>query len=134
MPTGLMVSLFIECHRCHLQAEANMLNLILAGWWSPYYIRQPNGVWLQTQLCPACAPRWSLRRYMRSWKNAAPRLFHQFYAWVFGYFWLPCPRCGRPFGGHEPSGGRVATSPGMGKMTCRNCIGEWSAEESHENG
>lgn len=23
------------------------------------------------------------------------------YAKILGYFWLPCPRCGRMFGGHE---------------------------------
>jgi hypothetical protein len=30
-----------------------------------------------------------------------PRWLHRFYAWAFGYFWLPCPACGRMFGGHE---------------------------------
>jgi hypothetical protein len=30
-----------------------------------------------------------------------PRSFHQAYAWLFGYFWLPCPLCDRMFGGHE---------------------------------
>lgn len=30
-----------------------------------------------------------------------PRWMHQFYAWALGYFWLPCPICGEPFGGHE---------------------------------
>lgn len=29
------------------------------------------------------------------------RLWNKFYAWVAGYFWLPCPVCGRSFGGHE---------------------------------
>lgn len=29
------------------------------------------------------------------------RWFNKLYADVFGYFWLPCPRCGRYFGGHE---------------------------------
>ena len=130
MPTGLFVSLYLACHRCGLQAEANMLNLVMAGWWSPYFIRQSECSWLQTQLCPTCAPLWSLRRYMRAWNNNAPRWIHRLYAWVFGYFWLPCPRCGRLFGGHEPSGGRVATSPWMGDRTCRNCIGEWSSEDS----
>jgi hypothetical protein len=31
----------------------------------------------------------------------APRWFHQFYAKAGGYFWAPCPNCGRYFGGHE---------------------------------
>lgn len=34
------------------------------------------------------------------------RHFHRAYANAFGYFWLPCPLCDRPFGGHE-SGGSV---------------------------
>jgi len=29
------------------------------------------------------------------------RLFNKLYAKLFGYFWLPCPICGRMFGGHE---------------------------------
>lgn len=28
-----------------------------------------------------------------------PRMFHRLYASILGYFWLPCPICGRPFGG-----------------------------------
>lgn len=30
-----------------------------------------------------------------------PRWWHRFYAWLGGYFWLPCPVCGKHFGGHE---------------------------------
>ena len=30
-----------------------------------------------------------------------PRIVHRFYAWTLGYFWIPCPLCGRYFGGHE---------------------------------
>lgn len=30
-----------------------------------------------------------------------PRTFHRLYAKIVGYFWLPCPICGRYFGGHE---------------------------------
>lgn len=29
------------------------------------------------------------------------RLFNKWWARFRGYFWLPCPRCGRMFGGHE---------------------------------
>lgn len=29
------------------------------------------------------------------------RLLNKMYANLFGYFWLPCPICGKPFGGHE---------------------------------
>ena len=30
-----------------------------------------------------------------------PRWLHRFYAWLGGYFWLPCHLCGRNTGGHE---------------------------------
>jgi hypothetical protein len=29
------------------------------------------------------------------------RALHRAYAAAFGFFWLPCPLCDRPFGGHE---------------------------------
>lgn len=29
------------------------------------------------------------------------RWFHRWWAAFFGYFWIPCPVCGKPFGGHE---------------------------------
>ena len=29
------------------------------------------------------------------------RFFHKIYAKAFGYFWIPCPLCGKEFGGHE---------------------------------
>ena len=30
-----------------------------------------------------------------------PRWFNRFYAFLFAYFWIPCPLCGKNFGGHE---------------------------------
>lgn len=35
------------------------------------------------------------------WLPAYPRLLNRAYAFVFGYFWLPCPLCGFYYGGHE---------------------------------
>jgi hypothetical protein len=29
------------------------------------------------------------------------QLLHRFYAFALGYFWLPCPLCGRHTGGHQ---------------------------------
>lgn len=29
------------------------------------------------------------------------RLFHKLYAWWKNYFWKPCMRCGKYYGGHE---------------------------------
>jgi hypothetical protein len=30
-----------------------------------------------------------------------PRWVHEWWAFTGGYFWLPCPLCGREMGGHE---------------------------------
>lgn len=30
-----------------------------------------------------------------------PRLLNRIYAWIRGYFWIPCPICKRGFGEHE---------------------------------
>lgn len=49
------------------------------------------------------------------------RLFHQAYAFLMGYFWLPCPfpGCNRMFGGHERSEYSLPTDEsGIYKMTC----------------
>lgn len=32
------------------------------------------------------------------------RILQEIYAKFCGYFWMPCPICGRPFGGHELRG------------------------------
>ena len=51
-----------------------------------------------------------------------PRSLHKLYAHVFGYFWLPCPLCGRMFGGHEwGTGDYVMTSWSSGYGVCSNC-------------
>lgn len=33
-----------------------------------------------------------------------PRWLWHFLAWTQGYFWMPCSRCGRMFGGNEWGG------------------------------
>lgn len=56
-----------------------------------------------------------------------PRIIHQAYAAVVGYFWIPCPRCGRMFGGHEQHGGTnyydAFDSPRgrYGAICCKDC-------------
>lgn len=43
-----------------------------------------------------------------------------------GYYWLPCPVCGRMFGGHESGRGPHSTlwdSPNGGRAVCRQCEG-----------
>lgn len=67
-----------------------------------------------------------------------PRFVHRWYARLFGYFWLPCPRCGRWFGGHEEGGGIDVTEQSAltdryrwqtGRGTCPQCPGNlWVGE------
>ena len=49
------------------------------------------------------------------------RIFNRIYATLFGYFWLPCPICKKPFGGHEWHGYKPSGLNGMG--ICRDCSG-----------
>lgn len=53
-----------------------------------------------------------------------PRLFHRLYAWKSRAFWLPCPRCGRMFGGHEEFGTPLPDpdEPGKAWVTCDRCF------------
>jgi len=55
-----------------------------------------------------------------------PRWIHRLWAFVAGYFWLPCPECGRYFGGHEVRGpaydGPEIIRPGRVRKTlCPRC-------------
>lgn len=49
-----------------------------------------------------------------------PRWLHEFWAHFNGYFWIPCPTCYRPVGGHEANG-CAWLSNGKGKMICTEC-------------
>lgn len=55
-----------------------------------------------------------------------PRFLQRLYAWLHAYFWLPCPVCGRKFGGHEWELTNIiwpADSSPMGKGVCsRECM------------
>lgn len=51
------------------------------------------------------------------------RTLHRLYAWLFGYFWLPCPVCGKMFGGHEVADiftGAVIAEDGKAHCVCRD--------------
>lgn len=57
-----------------------------------------------------------------------PRWVHRRYANRAGYFWLPCPLCGRYSGGHEwrnrnglPAQIPHPTEPGKGIGICPDC-------------
>jgi len=57
-----------------------------------------------------------------------PRWLHKVIAKVGHFFWLPCPRCGREFGGHEwrYAFQEVADDPperGRGRGVCPWCAG-----------
>ena len=55
------------------------------------------------------------------------RFLHKWYARLNGYFWLPCPICGRMFGGHEVSHGPDQTlweTRFSGTCVCKKCKGE----------
>lgn len=55
------------------------------------------------------------------------RKYNKLYAQVHGYFWLPCPLCGKEFGGHEwlpgtwekPS--HIPNDHGGGTGICPDC-------------
>lgn len=106
-----MLRIFVQCHKCGRHREIGQESN--RGWYDPYYVRQKDG-WLQTCLCPKCAPWWSLGFYLQWHRH--PRWLHRLYAFVNGYFWLPCPSCGRYFGGHERGGGTLGN-----KGTCPLC-------------
>lgn len=44
----------------------------------------------------------------------------RFLAWLCGYFYLPCPSCGRMFAGWE-CGYRTVLRDGRGMVVCRRC-------------
>ena len=48
------------------------------------------------------------------------RWAHKIYAFMNGYFWLPCPICHEDFGGHEWRES-LYLSWDTGKGVCRNC-------------
>jgi hypothetical protein len=48
----------------------------------------------------------------------APRWQHRDYALLHNYCWLPCPRCGREWGGHEEARGRIEIGPTSAMRTC----------------
>ena len=50
------------------------------------------------------------------------RFLNRCYAFLFNYFWLPCPLCGKDFGGHQwKDGAFLATSYGTGEGVCPDC-------------
>jgi hypothetical protein len=52
-----------------------------------------------------------------------PRILNCVFACIFSYFWLPCPLCGKKFGGHEWTES-INTSFASGQGVCPRCIEE----------
>jgi hypothetical protein len=109
----MKVCIVLECHRCGVEIDQEKMDA--ADWDYPAFVRLSDS-WLQTQFCAQCAPL-SLGRWLRRRNNKWPRWIHRLYANTHGYFWLPCPVCGKMFGGHE-KGGDLDLGYGRGKMTC----------------
>lgn len=62
-----------------------------------------------------------------------PRFLHKLYANFFGYFWLPCPICHKPFGGHEMAeGAYLMDTEARGWGVCKNCV-DVAKELNQEN-
>lgn len=59
-----------------------------------------------------------------------PRWMHRLYAQALGYFWLPCGRCGRHFGGHE-RGWRPREAGTSEPILCPRCAPQ-PTEEARE--
>lgn len=56
-----------------------------------------------------------------------PRWLSKIYAAVCGYFWLPCPICGKYFGGHEwLDNHSIYRGNGSGEGVCyrKSCLKE----------
>jgi hypothetical protein len=50
------------------------------------------------------------------------RLLHRAYAYIRGYYWLPCPICGNMMGGHEDCC-TLYSSLTAGTDCCEDCRG-----------
>ena len=58
---------------------------------------------------------------MSNKKLSKPRFIQAFYAFINGYFWLPCPLCGKYFGGHETAKDDLYIGWGKGRCVCKEC-------------
>ena len=78
-----------------------------------------------TDQAPPAAVASSGPRHSR-WARLVPyrlRRFHHAYAAKHGFYWRPCPQCGREYGGHE-AGKNVpdpSRGPGCGMAICSKC-------------
>lgn len=52
------------------------------------------------------------------------RLLNQIYAFLKGYWWLPCSLCGDYYGAHERAKAPLMESPCSGISVCKDCATE----------
>lgn len=50
-----------------------------------------------------------------------PRFLARAWAWLAGYFWLPCPSCKKHFAGFEASMGPGVVVDGKDFCVCLDC-------------
>ena len=60
------------------------------------------------------------------------RFLNKLYANLFGYFWLPCPICGRMFGGHEKHGDPSLLLEVDGNFCRSKCICKHCGKKAEE--
>ena len=73
------------------------------------------------------------KKFEKSISKKYPRWINYLYAYIFGYYWLPCPLCGKNYGGHESFGGGIYLGNGEGKMVCSKCMIEKEKEINEIN-
>jgi hypothetical protein len=61
------------------------------------------------------------------------RFLNRIYAHLFGYFWLPCPNCGRYFGGHEIGKLGFPTGLGTWRVCCKWCDDDKDLDKRFQN-
>lgn len=82
----------------------------------------------------------TLQQKLRRIRWGLSRAKNKIYANLNGYFWLPCPVCGTPFGGHEWQNGqfiKLQEDSPASQGICPPCsweLGEESAQVCNEFG
>jgi hypothetical protein len=67
----------------------------------------------------------------KHWGALVPYRFRAVHKWIantYGFYWLPCPVCSRPFGGHEIGGSvpleESSDGSGMFQCICPSCTAQ----------
>lgn len=71
----------------------------------------------------------SARRYLEKGRLWSPRWLAWLLALVNGYFWIPCPTCGRSFAGFESGGPAIEKGMQDGGAWFIECVACSNARE-----